>query len=115
MGDLAKPLFGVGPLAPDHPLQRLRAELSGSNPYTTCVDVNRSATTESCTTCTTEWSQESILRVPRYTHTAMTDWPLRTFCAKGPTTRSTRIADDTLHGVGPHSEPSQLGGGLIVA
>jgi hypothetical protein len=42
MGDLAKPLFGVGPLAPDDPLQRLRAKLSGSNPYTTPVDVNRS-------------------------------------------------------------------------
>ena len=42
MGDLAKPLFGSDPFAPDDPLQRLRAELSGSNPYTTCVDVNLS-------------------------------------------------------------------------
>ena len=43
MGDLAKPLFGSGPLAPDDPLQRFSEELRGSNPYTTCVDVNPGA------------------------------------------------------------------------
>jgi hypothetical protein len=41
VGDLAKLLIAVGPHTPDHPLQRLRANLSGSNPYTTPVDVNR--------------------------------------------------------------------------
>jgi hypothetical protein len=44
VGDLTKPLFGSGPFAPDDPLQRLSEELSGSNPYTTCVDVNLSDT-----------------------------------------------------------------------
>jgi hypothetical protein len=41
VGDLTKPLFGSGPFAPNDPLQRLSEELSGSNPYTTCVDVNQ--------------------------------------------------------------------------
>ena len=41
VGDLAKLLFVVGPHAPDCSLQRLTANLSGSNPYTTPVDVNR--------------------------------------------------------------------------
>ncbi len=40
VGDLTKHLFVVGPHAPDCSLQRLTANLSGSNPYTTPVDVN---------------------------------------------------------------------------
>jgi len=40
VGDLAKLLFVVGPHAPDCSLQRLTANLSGSNPYTTNMDVN---------------------------------------------------------------------------
>ena len=40
VGDLAKLLFVVGPHAPDCSLQRLTANLSGSNPYTTRVDVS---------------------------------------------------------------------------
>ena len=41
VGDLAKLLFVVGPDTPDCSLQRLRANLSGSNPYTTSVDENK--------------------------------------------------------------------------
>ena len=40
VGDLAKLLFVVGAHTPGSPLQRLRANLSGSNPYTTPADVN---------------------------------------------------------------------------
>ena len=40
VGDLAKLLFVVGTHTPDSPLQRLRANLGGSNPYTTPADVN---------------------------------------------------------------------------
>ena len=40
VGDLANLLFVVGPHTPDCSLQRLTANLSGSNPYTTSVDVN---------------------------------------------------------------------------
>ena len=40
VGDLANILFVVGPDTPDCSLQALRANLSGSNRYTTSVDVN---------------------------------------------------------------------------
>jgi hypothetical protein len=39
-GDLAKLLFVGGTSTPDCSLQRLTANLSGSNPYTTPLDVN---------------------------------------------------------------------------
>ncbi len=44
VGDLAKHLFVVGPHTPDCSLQRLTANLSGSNPYTTPADVNHRRT-----------------------------------------------------------------------
>jgi hypothetical protein len=40
MRDFGKPLIGVGPLAPDDPLQWLRAKLSGSNLAKMPADVN---------------------------------------------------------------------------
>jgi hypothetical protein len=40
VGDLAKLLFVVEAHTPDSPLQRLRANLGGSNPYTTPADVS---------------------------------------------------------------------------
>jgi len=55
VGDLSKPLFVFGPSPPDGPIQRLSASLSGSNPYTTCMDVNQ----------TTFWPEDPSMTAPR--------------------------------------------------
>jgi hypothetical protein len=44
MGDLAKLLLVVGSNAPDDPIQRLRTNLSGPDPYTTRWDPTRDTT-----------------------------------------------------------------------